>query len=147
MKLVAVVVLLFAVGACARSTPLLDEENVVDYVNGLKTTWKAGINTRFQGLTKEDIEWQMGVLEGGPVPPEKNVVAKEIPESFDARTQWSNCPSIREVRDQGSCGSCWVSSYMYRCQPALLRRDSPYFEGSCPYYPKWEMPHFEPIFC
>ncbi len=32
----------------------------------------------------------------------------EIPESFDAREQWPDCPTIGEIRDQGSCGSCWV---------------------------------------
>lgn len=31
-----------------------------------------------------------------------------IPDEFDSRTQWPNCPTIREIRDQGSCGSCWV---------------------------------------
>ena len=26
-----------------------------------------------------------------------------LPESFDAREQWPNCPTIKEIRDQGSC--------------------------------------------
>lgn len=34
--------------------------------------------------------------------------AADLPESFDARTQWPNCPTIQEIRDQGSCGSCWA---------------------------------------
>ena len=33
----------------------------------------------------------------------------DLPASFDAREQLKNCPTIQEVRDQGSCGSCWVS--------------------------------------
>lgn len=32
----------------------------------------------------------------------------EIPESFDSAEHWPNCPSLREIRDQSSCGSCWA---------------------------------------
>lgn len=32
----------------------------------------------------------------------------DIPENFDSREHWPHCPTLREVRDQGSCGSCWV---------------------------------------
>ena len=32
----------------------------------------------------------------------------DLPENFDAREQWPECESIREVRDQSSCGSCWA---------------------------------------
>lgn len=31
-----------------------------------------------------------------------------LPDNFDAREQWPNCPTISEIRDQGSCGSCWA---------------------------------------
>ena len=108
MKLV--LVLAFLAVAYAQEQPLLEQEDWVEYINSIKTTWKAGHNVRFQGLTKEQVQWQMGtLLEGGPKSPVSDLVAAgEIPESFDARTQWPNCPSIGEVRDQGSCGSCWV---------------------------------------
>jgi len=43
--------------------------------------------------------------------PRKWVQVGDLPETFDARDQWPNCPTIREVRDQGSCGSCYVSSF------------------------------------
>lgn len=32
----------------------------------------------------------------------------DLPTEFDARLNWPNCPTIREIRDQGSCGSCWA---------------------------------------
>lgn len=38
----------------------------------------------------------------------------QIPEQFDSRVEWQDCPTISEIRDQGSCGSCWVcSSFFY----------------------------------
>ena len=51
----------------------------------------------------------MGVLPGGPkLPLETVAVPNDVPATFDARTKWPDCPSIKEVRDQGSCGSCWA---------------------------------------
>ncbi|MCL4119218.1 UNVERIFIED_CONTAM: hypothetical protein GTU68_021260 [Idotea baltica] len=34
----------------------------------------------------------------------------KFPENFDARQNWPHCPTISEIRDQGSCGSCWAIS-------------------------------------
>ena len=35
---------------------------------------------------------------------------ENLPDSFDSREKWGSiCPSTKEIRDQGSCGSCWVS--------------------------------------
>jgi len=33
---------------------------------------------------------------------------RAIPESFDARKQWPQCDTIKAIRDQGTCGSCWA---------------------------------------
>ena len=33
---------------------------------------------------------------------------EDIPVSFDPRTVWPDCPSLREIRDQGCCKSCWA---------------------------------------
>lgn len=35
-------------------------------------------------------------------------IRSDLPDDFDSRTNWPNCPTIQEIRDQGSCGSCWA---------------------------------------
>nr|CAH04630.1 cathepsin B [Suberites domuncula] len=108
MLKIAVVAVLLAVA----SAELLNQQDMSEYINKLGTTWKAGVNKRFEGLSEVDIRRQMGVLQGGPLDiklPEKDITPlKDVPDMFDARMQWPDCPTIKEIRDQGACGSCWA---------------------------------------
>jgi len=81
-------------------------------INAKQSTWKAGPN-KFQSWSKTSIKRLMGVLPGHEamvkqLPVLVHEVPNDLPVSFDARDQWPNCPTIKEVRDQGSCGSCWA---------------------------------------
>ncbi|KAK2143035.1 hypothetical protein LSH36_885g00059 [Paralvinella palmiformis] len=88
--------------------PLSSE--MINYINTANTTWKAGPN--FQGVSISYVKSLCGVLPDSVKyrPPElvHDVSYVSIPKSFDARKKWKNCPTIKEIRDQGSCGSCWA---------------------------------------
>lgn len=87
---------------------------MIETVNAAKSTWTAGWNKRWEGQPIDAIKRQLGVLDVNP-PAHKRPAYKvhtgfdiaALPDSFDSRTQWPNCPTIQEIRDQSDCGSCW----------------------------------------
>jgi len=87
------------------------DENIISYVNNLKTTWTAGHNERLSKLKVRDVKVLCGVLDPideSPLALEDSVLSAAYPDTFDARTQWPACKSIGTILDQGHCGSCWA---------------------------------------
>lgn len=92
--------------------PLSDE--FIKSINSHQSTWTAGRNFG-NNVKLSYIKRMLGVLPNHknfmPEVQEHNLEEMKIPREFDSRQKWPNCPTIKEIRDQGSCGSCWVSIF------------------------------------
>lgn len=103
---VAVCLALAAVNArmINSNTPLLTQ-SFIDEINGAQSTWKAG-PSKFMDWSLASVKRLMGVrsdyLEHNKMLDQVvHEIPKDLPDNFDARDQWPNCASIKEVRDQG----------------------------------------------
>lgn len=91
--------------------------NTNDFINEInrkQNIWTASRNS--EGTSENKYRRLLGlrnppqnVVETFPLMEHDIADVSEIPESFDARTKWSNCKTISEVPDQSSCGSSWVN--------------------------------------
>jgi len=98
-------------GRVTKPKPFLTDK-FVNEINSAQSTWTAG-STKFMKWSKQSIKRLMGVRteyfeQHKSLTPIDHQVPVDLPDNFDAREQWPNCASIKEVRDQGSCGSCWA---------------------------------------
>lgn len=122
MKLLAAIVVSAFVAVCHGKSldlhPLSDA--YIASINEKATTWKAGKNFEVE-------DWERVKKIAAGVLPRKAALrfvtqsnphdeSEEVPESFDARENWPRCDSIKQIRDQSSCGSCWVSNRIFKFQ-------------------------------
>lgn len=108
-------------------------DKFIDQINSAQSTWTAG-PSKFMSWPKHSIKRLMGVRpeyweQHKSLTPIQHEIPNDLPANFDARDQWPNCATIKEVRDQGrfvsivfffediptvtfdtffSCGSCWA---------------------------------------
>lgn len=99
----------------AEEAPLDLSAHIESVNSNPNSTWTAGVNSKFDGASLKEIKSIMGTI----VDPDWTInlrprdtpmlLADDLPENFDARTQWPECESvINHVRDQSNCGSCWA---------------------------------------
>lgn len=85
---------------------------IAQKVNSQNGTWKAVEPTRFLELKESEVKALMGTLmtDKDVLPDVTEVLDLQLdaPDTFDSATNWPGCESIREVRDQSNCGSCWA---------------------------------------
>ena len=95
-----IIVALLAVTLCNYS--LKRQIDIANYVNKAKSTWTAHVPDK-------DYTPLIGAILGHNDLPVKNAVPRnDLPDSFDLREKYANCESLKEIRDQANCGSCWA---------------------------------------
>ncbi|XGW24186.1 hypothetical protein V3C99_005965, partial [Haemonchus contortus] len=105
----------FAAQPIPKEALELTGKALVDYVNQRQSFFKAE-------YSPEVAEYRLGNLmkahfvkqpreEGYELTTEQLLANNsDLPENFDSRDQWKDCPSLRYIRDQTKCGSCWAVS-------------------------------------
>ncbi|XP_026317557.1 cathepsin B-like [Hyposmocoma kahamanoa] len=106
----ACIVLLCAIASGNKLHPLSEE--FINHINSKQSLWKAGKNFA-KDISLKYIKNLMGARQDDFITTleqkehDYDLIAS-LPENFDPRDKWPNCPTLNEIRDQGSCGSCWA---------------------------------------
>jgi len=116
LRVLALAAVVMATSHAAPFSSHFLSDAFIDQINSIgNSSWTAGRNFP-TSTSPRHLMRLMGVLRGSkqalppPAPrvPNQQFLDDPLPAEFDSRTAWPACPSIGEIRDQGSCGSCWA---------------------------------------
>lgn len=87
---------------------LIMDQDLVDHINALDTTWKASTNAYFAGWSVDEVKRSNGVQKATQFPPQIDYsdVKTELPTNFRSKDKWPGC--IGPILNQAKCGSCWA---------------------------------------
>jgi cathepsin B len=107
--LVLAIAILLAVIPIVYSAQWVQSPNVIQYVNSVKPGWRAGVNLRFENVTRIQAGLLLGLKPSNntaTTSPPGSVTVVNLPDEFDSDAQWSKC--VQPIRDQEGCGACWA---------------------------------------
>lgn len=101
----AICLALVVVNARVAKPKQLVTDKFINEINSAQSTWTAG-PSKFMSWSEQSIKRLMGVRpeyqeRHKALPTIHHEIPNDLPANFDAREQWANCASIKEVRDQG----------------------------------------------
>nr|CAB03627.1 cysteine proteinase [Haemonchus contortus] len=89
---------------------VLSGEELVKYLQKNQNFFEADVTPHSHNVQHKLMDLRFVNQNRKPVVENADDEDDDIPESFDARTHWANCTSLRHIRDQANCGSCWAVS-------------------------------------
>lgn len=86
---------------------------MADEINSdFSTTWQAEPNPKVKFDLNDPKEMFNLIIDEIPEEfdqqPTSSIKSSDLPENFDPREKWPSCESLKEIRDQSACGSCWA---------------------------------------
>jgi C1A family cysteine protease len=117
MMKVFIALAVVVVAVCEAAHPFATLANVRTINNNRTVSWTASLTSPTARMSRAEFRSLLGVPDlkkawNDPANPALVTYAREdvynAPDEFDPRVQWPHCSTIKQVRDQSNCGSCWA---------------------------------------